>query len=44
MFHAALMDNGFFATEQTQKMPWQLNRHFEPVVSNAQLFRKIGAS
>jgi len=41
MFHDAL-DNGYFATEQTQKMPEQLSDKFEPVLANAQLYRKIG--
>ena len=41
MFHAALEEGGFFATEQTQKIPGELADCFEPVVSNAQLFRKI---
>ena len=42
MFHDALAEGGFFATEQTQKMPKELESMFEPVVSNAQLFRKVG--
>ena len=42
MFHDALLEGGFFATEQTQKMPKELDSMFEPVVSNAQLFRKVG--
>ncbi|MEA1943995.1 MAG: CheR family methyltransferase [Euryarchaeota archaeon] len=42
MFHDALVEGGFFATEQTQKMPKELESIFEPVVSNAQLFRKVG--
>jgi len=41
MFHEALEDGGFFVTEQTQKIPGELNELFEPVVSNAQLFRKV---
>ena len=40
MFHESLMDGGFFATEQTQKLPDEVKHLFEPVVSNAQLFRK----
>lgn len=40
MFYDSLEDGGFFATEQTQKIPEELNDLFEPVVSNAQLFRK----
>jgi len=42
MFHGALADGGFLATEQTQKMPPELEGMFEPVVGNAQLFRKVG--
>lgn len=41
MFHAALARGGYFVTEQTQKMPCEVKGLFEPVVSNAQLFRKI---
>lgn len=41
MFHNALSDGGFFASEQTQKMPVELKGLFEPVLSNVQLFRKI---
>ena len=42
MFHSALAEGGFFATEQTQKMPEELKGLFKPVISNVQLFRKIG--
>ena len=41
MYHEALMDGGFLAMEQTQKLPKALNNLFEPVVSNAQVYRKI---
>jgi chemotaxis protein methyltransferase CheR len=41
MFHDALEDGGFFVTEQTQKLPKEMEGLFEPVVSNAQLFRKV---
>ena len=41
MFHNALVKDGFFVTEQTQKMPAGCKGLFEPVVSNAQLFRKV---
>ncbi|WP_407357351.1 CheR family methyltransferase [Methanolobus sp. WCC5] len=40
MFYDAL-DDGFFATEQTQKIPEQMQQYFEPVVANAQLYRKV---
>ncbi len=40
MFHSSLSEGGFFATEQTQKMPEELNGLFKPVISNVQLFRK----
>ncbi len=43
MFHDALAEGGFLATEHTQKMPDELTGLFEPVVSNAQLFRKVQA-
>ncbi len=41
MFHDTLAEGGFFVTEQTQKMPAELDSIFEPVVSNVQLFRKV---
>ncbi len=40
MFHEALEQGGFLVMEQTQKLPGELNWMFEPVVLNAQLFRK----
>jgi chemotaxis protein methyltransferase CheR len=40
MFWDALRPGGFFAAEQTQKMPKELEHLFEQVVSHAQLFRK----
>jgi len=42
MFHASLVTGGFFATEQTQKMPVEVEHLFEQVTPDAQLFRKIG--
>ena len=41
MFHDSL-EGGYFATEQTQKIPLEMQEHFEPVVANAQLYRKVG--
>lgn len=41
MFHSSLVDGGYFVTEQTQKMPTELDGLFEQVVPNAQLFRKV---
>jgi chemotaxis protein methyltransferase CheR len=41
MFYDALEPGGFFVTEQTQKLPPEAADGFEPVVTNAQLFRKI---
>ena len=41
MFHDNLLDDGFFVTEQTQKMPGELEGLFEQVVPNAQVYRKI---
>lgn len=44
MFYNSMIDNGFFATEQTQKLPDEVRDLFEPVVSNAQLFKKVKKS
>jgi chemotaxis protein methyltransferase CheR len=41
MFYDALEAGGFLVTEQTQKLPTRFADKFQPVVSNAQLFRKI---
>lgn len=41
MFHASLIDGGYLAMEQTQKLPAELAPLFEQVVSNAQLYRKV---
>lgn len=40
MFHDSLTDGGFFVMEQTQKLPEKASHLFEPIVSNAQLYRK----
>lgn len=40
MYHGALTPGGYFATEQTQKMPDETARLFQQVVPNAQLFKK----
>jgi len=40
MFYDALMKEGFLVFEQTQALPKEVSHLFEPVVSNAQLFRK----
>lgn len=42
MFHRALVDGGFFVTEQTQELPKEVAHLFEQVTSNVQLFRKVG--
>ena len=44
MFHKSLAQDGFLVMEQTQKMPDELSRLFERVVSDGQLFRKIQSS
>lgn len=44
MFHENLIEGGFLATEQTQKMLPELNGYFEQVIPSAQLFRKTGPS
>jgi chemotaxis protein methyltransferase CheR len=41
MFYNSLSEGGFLAMEQTQKLPEEVKELFEPVVSNAQLYRKI---
>jgi chemotaxis protein methyltransferase CheR len=40
MFHASLTTGGYFATEQTQKMPDELEPYFDQISVSAQLFRK----
>ena len=41
MFHKALEVGGIFVTEHTQKMPEELTSHFEQLVSDGQVFRKV---
>jgi len=41
MFHDNLIDGGYFVSEQTQKMPVELENYFEQVVPNAQIYRKV---
>ncbi|TEB04926.1 Chemotaxis protein methyltransferase Cher2 [Pelotomaculum schinkii] len=41
MFHGALAPGGYFAMEQTQKMPQEIEHLFEQVAPDAQLFRKV---
>jgi len=41
MFHKALEVGGIFVTEHTQKMPEELSSHFEQLVSDGQVFRKV---
>lgn len=43
MFHGALTDDGFLATEQTQKMISGVSGLWRQVVSNAQIYRKAFA-
>lgn len=40
MFYNALSDGGFLVLEQTQKLSEEVSHLFEPIVSNAQLFKK----
>jgi chemotaxis protein methyltransferase CheR len=40
MFHGALSTGGYFATEQTQKIPGEIDRLFEQVAFDGQIFRK----
>jgi chemotaxis protein methyltransferase CheR len=41
MFYSALEPGGLLVNEHTQKMPAELSRHFEQVVPDGQLFRKV---
>ncbi len=41
MFHKALEPGGLFVTEHTQKLPEEAVPYFEPLVADAQLYRKI---
>jgi len=41
MFHQSLSPGGYFACENTQKMPPELIGKFEQVVPDAQVFRKL---
>jgi chemotaxis protein methyltransferase CheR len=41
MFYDSLIEGGFLVFEQTQALPNEVAHLFEPVVSNAQLFRKL---
>ncbi|MBW2248319.1 MAG: chemotaxis protein CheR, partial [Deltaproteobacteria bacterium] len=40
IFHKALASGGFFATEQTQKMPKESTHLFKQIKPNIQLFQK----
>ena len=42
MYHRSLAPGGFFATENTQKIPTEISHLFEPMTPDAQLFRKVG--
>jgi chemotaxis protein methyltransferase CheR len=42
MFHQSLGPGGYFATEQTQKMPTEIAHLFEQVAFDGQIFKKIG--
>ncbi len=41
MFHASLAEGGYFASEQTQKMPVELSHLFEQVSGDGQLYKKV---
>ena len=41
MFHHALEPSGILAMEHTQKMPEELAGHFQQLVSDGQVFRKL---
>ena len=42
MFWKSLEEGGFMLHEHTQKLPDELDERFEPIVLNAQIFRKKG--
>ena len=42
MFHRSLAPGGYLATEQTQKMPPEAAHLFEKVITDAELYRKVG--
>lgn len=42
MFHDALAPGGYFACENTQKMPPEVAHLFQQVVPDAQVFKKVG--
>ncbi|QOX78783.1 chemotaxis protein CheR [Trichlorobacter lovleyi] len=42
MYHRSLAPGGYFATENTQKIPREICHLFEQVTPDAQLFRKVG--
>lgn len=44
MFHGALAPDGYFATEQTQKLPPPVGHLFEQIAPDAQVFRKVETS
>ncbi len=44
MYHRVLVPGGFFAMEQTQKLPDELTGLFEQVVEDAQLYRRLETS
>jgi len=41
MFHKSLSPGGFLATEQTQKIPCEIEHLFHQIVSNGQIFKKV---
>ena len=41
MYHSSLVTGGFLTTEQTQKMPVELNNYFTQVSTNANIFKKL---
>jgi len=42
MFHQALAPGGYLATENTQKLPQEVEHLFTQVVPDAQLYKKVG--
>jgi hypothetical protein len=41
MFHQSLSDEGFFITEQTQKLPTSSSVKYSQFISNARIYKKL---
>ena len=41
MFYQSLSNDGFFITEQTQKLPVSSSKQFSQFISNARIYKKL---